>query len=112
MKTVILLAAGLAIALALPARAEEPAGGSITYQEPQNLCDELGGDPECPPNGEPIDPAKVQAEKNKPAAAPQQPQAQPQETAPAGSGAQAPEPYQNLESDCDKAGWGGAPTCD
>lgn len=110
MKTAIVLAAGLAIALALPARAEEPAGGSITYQEPRNLCDELGGDPECPPNGEPIDPAKVQAEQKKPAA-PQQPQAQPQESAPAGSEA-APEPYRDLESDCDKAGWGGAPTCD
>ena len=23
-----------------------------------------------------------------------------------------PEAYQQLESDCEKAGWGGAPTCD
>jgi len=113
MKTGFLLAtaAGLALAVALPAWAEDPSGGSVTYQEPQNLCAELGGEPECPPNGEPVDPAKVQAEENKAKAAPQ-PEAEPQDTAPPAPGQATQEPYRELESDCDKAGWGGAPTCD
>ena len=103
-----------AMCLAFPAAGlaegpeEKPAGGGVYYEAPQNLCDELGGTPECPPDGAPIDPAKAQPTEEKPEVIYQAPAANP----PAQNPEATPEAYRELESDCEKAGWGGAPTCD
>lgn len=107
-------AAGLCLLLPAAALAEDaadkPDGGGVYYEPPQNLCDELGGDPECPPDGGPIDPAKAREAPPKPEVIYEPPQ---ETGAPAPAAEQAtPEAYRQLESDCEKAGWGGAPTCD
>ncbi len=112
------LAAALWLAAPAAGIAEE-AGGKpdaegVYYEAPRNLCEELGGTPECPPDSAPPDSAPVNPAKAAP------PQAEPEviyvppqeDGAPAPGEANTPEAYRQLESDCEKAGWGGAPTCD
>lgn len=111
---ILCAAAALCAAVSSYATAEDPAGkpdaGGVYYEPPQNLCDELGGSPECPPDGGPVDPAK----RGNPESAPETIYQAPAETSapPRAAGDGKPEAYKELESDCEKAGWGGAPTCD
>ena len=98
----------LLVPAALAQDAEQKPGG-VYYQEPQNLCDELGGAPECPPGGAPVDPAKAREPQQQPEIIYEPPA---ETAAPATPGEDDPKAYRELESDCEKSGWGGAPSCD
>lgn len=114
--SVTLLAAAFCLAFAAPAAAGEsgqPKEGGVYYEEPSNLCEELGGSPECPPGGRPVDPAKAREMKEDTSEAPEVIYEPPPEgRVPDKGDASEPEAYRQLESDCEKSGWGGAPTCD